>query len=90
MAKSTLTIQLDSSLKDEASKVVEQYGLDLPTVLRMFLTQIASTHAIPLSLDNEQPNEESLAALREKEEMIARGLGESYSCGRDLIWAALE
>ncbi len=37
----------------------------------------------------EQPNEESLAALRETKEMIADGSGESYDNGHDLIQAAL-
>lgn len=29
MATSTLTIRLDSNLKDEASRIIEQYGLDI-------------------------------------------------------------
>lgn len=71
MATSTLTIRLDSNLKDEASRVIEQYGLDISTVMRAFLAQIVSANAIPLSFDYEQPNEESLVALCETKEMIA-------------------
>ena len=56
MAASTLTIRLDSNLKDEASRVVEHYGLDISTAMRAFLTQIVNTNAIPLSLDYAQPN----------------------------------
>ncbi|MCR2034301.1 type II toxin-antitoxin system RelB/DinJ family antitoxin [Adlercreutzia mucosicola] len=89
MAASTLTIRLDSDLKNEASRVVEHYGLDISTAMRMFLTQIVNTNAIPLSLDYEQPNEESLIAIQETREMIANGSGESYRSGRDLIQAAL-
>lgn len=33
MAASTLTIRLDSILKDEASRVVEHYGLDISTAM---------------------------------------------------------
>ena len=53
------------------------------------MTQIVNTNAIPLSLDYEQPNEESLLAIRETKEMIADGSGESYDNGHDLIQAAL-
>ena len=89
MAASTLTIRLDSTLKDEASRVVEHYGLDISTAMRAFLTQIVNTNAIPLSFDYAQPNEESPIALRETSEMIASGSGESYNSGHDLIRAAL-
>ena len=88
MGTSTLTIRLDSNLKDEASRVVEHYGLDISTAMRAFLTQIVNTNAIPLSFDYAQPNEESLIALREASEMIASGSGESYNSGHDLIRAA--
>ena len=89
MAASTLTIRLDSNLKDEASRVVEHYGLDISTAMRAFLTQIVNTNASPLSLDYEQPNEESLIAIRETTEMIANGSGVGYSTAHDLIQAAL-
>lgn len=89
MAASSLTIRLDSNLKDEASRIVEHYGLDISTAMRAFLTQIVNTNAIPLSLDYEQPNEESLAAIRETNEMIANGSGATYRNGHDLIQAAL-
>ncbi|MCQ5072158.1 type II toxin-antitoxin system RelB/DinJ family antitoxin, partial [Adlercreutzia sp. DFI.6.23] len=69
--------------------VVEHYGLDISTAMRAFLTQIVNTNAIPLSLDYEQQNEESLIAIRETKEMITNGSGESYSNAHDLIQAAL-
>ena len=37
----------------------------------------------------EIPNEDSLIAIRETEERIENGSGESYQSGRDLIQAAL-
>ena len=36
-----------------------------------------------------EPNEESLRAIRETEEMILSGSGRSFSSGRDLLAAAL-
>lgn len=89
MAASSLTIRLDDSLKEGAARVVEHYGLDLSSATRAFYKQIVNTGAIPLSFDYEQPNAESLAAIRETEEMISPGAGESYPNGHDLIEAAL-
>ena len=89
MAASTLTIRLDDSLKEGAARIVEHYGLDLSSATRAFYKQIVNTGAIPLSFDYEQPNAESLTAIRETEEMMKTDNGESYSTGRDLIQAAL-
>ena len=89
MAASTLTIRLDSDLKKEVSEVVESYGLDLSSVTRAFYTQIVNTNAIPLSLNYAQPNDESLEAIRETDEMIRTGSGERYTDAHDLLQAAL-
>ncbi|EPD77973.1 MULTISPECIES: hypothetical protein [Atopobiaceae] len=44
------------------------------------------THRIPLDLGNEEPNEESLEAIRETEDIIARGgTGLSYGNADDLL-----
>ena len=89
MASSSLTIRLDSELKDGAASVVESYGLDLSSVVRAFFTEMVNTNSIPLSFDYMRPNEESLRAINETQEMIASGSGKSYATGRDLIEAAL-
>lgn len=89
MAASSLTIRIDSALKERASQVLEHYGLDLSTATRAFFTQIVNTNSVPLSFDYEEPNEESLIAMREADEMRKTGSGEAYSSGRELIEAAL-
>ena len=89
MSASSLTIRIDSSLKERASQVLEHYGLDLSTATRAFFTQIVNTNSVPLSFDYEQPNEESLIAIRQADEMRRTGSGKSYTSGRELIDAAL-
>lgn len=88
MGASTLTVRIDSGLKEETAKVVENYGLDLSSVIRAFFTEIVSTESIPLSFDYRRPNAESLEAIRETEQMIACGEGQTYVSGRDVIEAA--
>lgn len=89
MSSSTLTVRVDSKLKEEAAKVVEHYGLDLSSVIRAFFAEIVHTNAIPLSFDYARPSVSSLAAIEETEQMIATGEGEAYSSGRALLAAAL-
>jgi len=60
---------MDESVKDQATFVVEELGLDLPTAMRMFAKQIATTRSIPLSLslENIDPfySESNMKVLRE-------------------------
>ena len=90
MASSNLTIRIDSDLKEDTAKIVEHYGLDLSSVVRVFFTQIVNTGTIPLSFDYDQPNEESIRAIRETESMIKTGSGDTFTTGHDLLKAALE
>ena len=89
MAASSLTIRIDSTLKERASRVLDHYGLDLSTATRAFFTQIVNTNSVPLSFDYEEPNEESIVAMQEADEMRKTGDGTAYSSGRELIEAAL-
>ena len=84
-----MTIRLDGDLKERAASIVEHYGLDLSSATRAFYTQIVNTGAIPISFDYEQPNAESMIAIREAEAMIADGSGIGYASGHDLVQAAL-
>ncbi len=88
MAASTLTIRIDKDLKERASEVLEHYGLDLSTATRAFFTQIVNTNAVPLSFDYEEPNEESMQAIRETEAIFASGARRFKSA--DELFAALE
>ena len=87
----TMTIRCEEKDKIAAQQVAEYYGFDLSSVTRTFWKQMGRTHRIALDLGNEEPNDESLEAIRETEELIARGgIGRSYSSGRELLDAAYE
>lgn len=59
------------------------------SVTRAFWKQMGRTGRIPLDLGNEKPNDESLAAICEAEQMMLDGSGESYATAHELIDAAL-
>lgn len=85
----SVTVRVDEETKAEAARIVEDFGFDLSSVTRAFYRQIVREQRIPLNLSYLEPNEESLEAIRETEEMIRSGVGKSYASGRDLIQAAL-
>ena len=57
---------------------------------RAFCKEMIRSHSIPLSLGRgEEPNEESLEAIRETEEFFASGKRGRFTNAHDLIEAAL-
>ena len=51
MAKDTsISIRLDSKLKDQTENILEQFGLNMTVVVNMLFRQIVREQAIPLSL----------------------------------------
>ena len=81
-------VRVDEGIRDRAAEVAKGYGLDLASATRAFWTQMARTGSIPLSLSYEEPNEESLEAIRETEEIFAGGGGRGYR-NADEIFEAL-
>ena len=71
MASVTYPIRVDDALKRDAARVAEYYGFDLASVTRAFWKQMVRTESIPLTRRSEEPNEESLEAIRETEEIFA-------------------
>ena len=89
MSSSTLTIRVDDDLKRGAAEVAEYYGLDLSSVTRAFYKQMVNTHRIPLTFAPEEPNDESLEAIREGNAFLASGKKGRFTNGEDLIAEAL-
>lgn len=89
MATTSITIQVDSELKEEASRIAEYYGFDLSSVTHAFYLQIIRENRIPLNLRDLEPNEESLEATRESDEKTASDSGVGYTNRHDLLEAAM-
>ncbi len=52
-ASTTLQVRLPRALRESASSVLEEMGLDLPTAVRLYLTKVAKTRRIPFPLEAE-------------------------------------
>lgn len=84
----SVTVRVDEETKDEAAKIVEDFGFDLSSVTRAFYRQIVREQRIPLTLSYPEPNEESLRSIREADEVIARG-GRGFTSAHEMVEAAL-
>lgn len=81
----TYAVRVDEKVKEEASAVAKSYGLDLATATRAFWTQMARTRSIPLTFTNEEPNDQSLEAIRETEQIFASGTAPQFESADDLF-----
>ena len=50
MANGLLQLRIDDTLRKDASDVYSQLGLDLPTAIRMFLTQALAVNGFPFEI----------------------------------------
>lgn len=69
MAKVNTNISLDPALKAEAVALFKNIGLDLSTAISLFLSQAIREKKIPFEIKLDIPNETTIEALNEKEEM---------------------
>ena len=69
MSKTTANISIDSEVKAKAQELFADFGLDLSTAIGIFLRQAIRENAIPFEITREIPNEETIAAMKEIEEM---------------------
>ena len=83
-----LFIRVDDDLKNAPSEVADYYGLDLSLVTRAFYKQMVNTR-IPLTFAPEEPNSESLAAIREGDAFLASGDEARFDNGASLVAAAM-
>ncbi len=86
MASSSVTIRVDSDVKNGAARVAEHFGFDLSSVTRAFYLQMIRENRIPLNLSDPEPNDDSLESIREADALIAEG-GQGYKSADEMFGA---
>lgn len=64
----TLQIRIDDELKQQATKVYEELGMDLSTAVRIFLKRSVYVNGMPFELVNGTTGEKALWAMRNMQE----------------------
>ena len=64
-----VNVRIDSKLKKQAEEVFASLGISASSAINMFYHQVVRTNSIPFELKAEVPNETTLAALKEAEEI---------------------
>ena len=77
---SNMNIRMDKDVKERAQYVFAQLGMDMTTAVNVFLRQVIRSNGFPFELRLDTPNEETMEALREVQEMKKDPfIGKSYT-----------
>ena len=70
MATVNMSIRMDTELKKQADAIPADMGLNMTTAMNMFLRQVVRQGKIPFEIATDIPNAETLAAMKEVDDMI--------------------
>ena len=70
MATVNMSIRMDTELKKQADAMLSEMGLNMTTAMNMFLRQVVRQGRIPFEIATDIPNSETMAAMKEVDDMI--------------------
>ncbi len=91
MAKKTSTIHLrvEPEIKANVEKLLDRLGLSTTDAINIFLNQIVLTGGLPFPIKVPRPNEITLAAMKEAEE-IKKGIIQSKAKNVDEFFEEMD
>ena len=84
MQTANINIRTNSNLKRKADILYNKLGLNMSTAINMFLLESVRTNSLPLSLKLNEPNMDTIKAIKESKEIIKNKNSKGYSNVRDL------
>lgn len=88
MATKTISIRMDEQLKKDFEELCKDIGLSMSSAMNVFATRAVQENRIPFELGRNIPNEETLEAIKESEEILNHPeKHQSYKSARDLFEA---
>lgn len=66
-----ISIRMDAELKKQAETMLSDMGLNMTTAMNMFLRQVVRQGRIPFEIATDIPNAETVAAIKEMDDMIS-------------------
>ena len=86
MATTNLNIRIDEDIKKQAEEIFTALGLSTSAAFNIFAKTVVRERRIPFELTLNTPNVETLAAIKEVEEMKKNpALGKSYNSAAEML-----
>ncbi len=67
---SAINVNVDAQVKEEATIILKDLGLNMSTFINMALAQVVKRNGVPFEVVNPKPSKEMLQALAEVDDMI--------------------
>ena len=82
----TISARIDSKLKTQAETLFDQLGMNMSTAITVFLKQVVRLREIPFEIALDTPNDESVAAMTEANEIASgKRKAKSYKNASEMI-----
>ena len=80
-----LSIRIDREIKEQAESLFSELGMNMTTALNIFVRQSVRLGKIPFEISLNKPNAETIAAIREIEDMRAGRIPKQSSSVADFV-----
>lgn len=80
-----VTVRMDSKVKAQADELYASLGMDMSTAVNMFVRQCLRERQLPFQPSLNVPNQETIRAIEESDEMFRTGNFKSYSLDEALL-----
>lgn len=90
MATVNLSIRMDAELKKQAETMLSDMGLNMTTAMNIFLRQVVRQGKIPFEIATDIPNAETVAAIKEMDDMVSGKISAKKYTSIDELFEDLE
>lgn len=90
MATVNLSIRMDAELKKQAETMLADMGLNMTTAMNIFLRQVVRQGKIPFEIATDIPNAETVAAIKEMDDMVSGKISTKKYASIDELFEDLE
>ena len=85
MTTTNFNFRVDSEVKKQSEALFGQLGVNLTTALNVFLRQAIRVGGFPFDVRLEQPNAETVEAIKESEKLLQDASAKRYADVEDAI-----
>lgn len=78
-------LKIDTNLKNNAEAIFSKFGFNFDSAINMFLRHTVYDGNLPFNINDEIPNEETLAAMKEAELLINDPNTKKYNSFQEII-----
>ena len=90
MSTTNTSIRLDTELKAQADSMLAEMGLNLTAAINIFLRQVVRQGKIPFEIATDVPNSETIAAMKEMDDMISGKISAKKYANTDELFEDLD